>query len=82
MEYVTLGRTGTKVSRLCLGTWRFGRETGGVAERSSAACQTPSDDVVETDKEEAHDLLDAAWDRGINFIDITRTRSVLVSCQT
>ena len=50
MEYVTLGRTGTKVSRLCLGTWRFGRETGGVAERSSAACQTPSDNVVETDK--------------------------------
>jgi aryl-alcohol dehydrogenase-like predicted oxidoreductase len=67
MEYVTLGRTGTTVSRLCLGTWRFGRETGG---------------VVETDKEQAHDLLDAAWDRGINFIDITRTRSVLVSCQT
>jgi len=54
MEYVTLGRTGTKVSRLCLGTWRFGRETGG---------------VVETDKRRAHDLLDAAWDRGINFID-------------
>ncbi len=34
--------------------WRFGRETGG---------------VVETDRDEAHDLLDAAWERGINFID-------------
>jgi aryl-alcohol dehydrogenase-like predicted oxidoreductase len=54
MEYVTLGRTGTKVSQLCLGTWRFGRETDG---------------VVETDKDEAHALLDAAWDHGINFID-------------
>ncbi|WP_440769519.1 aldo/keto reductase [Natronorubrum sp. DTA28] len=54
MEYTTLGNTGTTVSRLCYGTWRFGRETGG---------------VVETDREEAHELLDAAWDHGINFID-------------
>jgi aryl-alcohol dehydrogenase-like predicted oxidoreductase len=54
MEYVTLGETGTEVSRLCLGTWRFGRETGG---------------EVETDRETAHALLDAAWDRGINFVD-------------
>ncbi|ELY36680.1 aldo/keto reductase [Natronorubrum tibetense] len=54
MEYTTLGDTGTTVSRLCYGTWRFGRETGG---------------VVETDREEAHELLDAAWDHGINFID-------------
>jgi len=54
MEYVRLGSTGTKVSRLCFGTWRFGRETNG---------------VVETGKDESHELLDAAWDRGINFID-------------
>ncbi|MFC4541994.1 aldo/keto reductase [Halosolutus amylolyticus] len=54
MEYTRLGATGTTVSRLCFGTWRFGRETGG---------------VVETDQERAHALLDAAWDRGINFID-------------
>ncbi|WP_424000115.1 aldo/keto reductase [Haloarcula salina] len=54
MEYTRLGSTGTTVSQLCFGTWRFGRNTGG---------------VVETDREEAHDLLDAAWDRGINFID-------------
>ncbi|WP_049921006.1 aldo/keto reductase [Halopiger djelfimassiliensis] len=54
MEYTTLGRTGTTVSQLCFGTWRFGRETGG---------------VVETDREQAHALLDAAWDHGINFID-------------
>ncbi|WP_135302191.1 aldo/keto reductase [Haloarcula amylovorans] len=54
MEYTRLGSTGTKVSELCFGTWRFGRETGG---------------VVETEREEAHELLDAAWERGINFID-------------
>ncbi|WP_265111715.1 aldo/keto reductase [Halosolutus halophilus] len=54
MEYTRLGSTGTTVSKLCFGTWRFGRETGG---------------VVETDREQAHALLDAAWDHGINFID-------------
>ena len=54
MEYTRLGSTGTTVSQLCFGTWRFGRETGG---------------VVETDRDEAHGLLDAAWERGINFID-------------
>jgi 1-deoxyxylulose-5-phosphate synthase len=54
MEYRTLGSTGTKVSELCFGTWRFGKRTG---------------DVLETDREEAHELLDAAWEQGINFID-------------
>ncbi len=54
MEYTTLGNTGTTVSRLCYGTWRFGKQMG---------------DVVETDREEAHELLDACWDHGVNFID-------------
>ena len=54
MEYVQLGRTGLTTSRLCLGTWRFGKETDG---------------VIETDQVDAHRLLDAAWDAGINFID-------------
>ncbi|WP_137284529.1 aldo/keto reductase [Halorussus salinisoli] len=54
MDYRTLGSTGIKVSELCLGTWRFGKETNG---------------VVETDRERAHELLTAAWERGINFID-------------
>ncbi|MFC7249698.1 aldo/keto reductase [Halomicroarcula sp. GCM10025324] len=54
MEYTRLGNTGTRVSQLCFGTWRFGREAG---------------DIVETDRQEAHELLDAAWERGINFID-------------
>jgi aryl-alcohol dehydrogenase-like predicted oxidoreductase len=54
MEYTTLGRTGTRVSKICFGTWRFG-ETSGT--------------VVETDRDEAHELLDTAANQGINFID-------------
>ncbi|MFB6120207.1 MAG: aldo/keto reductase [Halobacteriaceae archaeon] len=58
MEYVNLGSTGTKVSELCFGTWRFGREADG---------------TVETTREEAHELLDAFADRGGNFIDTANT---------
>ena len=54
MEYTTLGATGTQVSRLCFGTWRFGWDHDGQEE---------------TTREEAHDLLDAAHEAGINFID-------------
>jgi aryl-alcohol dehydrogenase-like predicted oxidoreductase len=54
MEYRRLGSTGLQVSSLCLGTWRFGKETDG---------------VLETDREEAHDLLDAFEEHGCNFID-------------
>ncbi len=54
MTYTTLGDTGTTVSRLCFGTWRFAKESNG---------------VVETDREAAHDLLDACYENGINFVD-------------
>jgi len=54
MEYRTLGATGTKVSELCFGTWRFGKQTG---------------DTLETNEQQAHELLDAAWEQGINFVD-------------
>ncbi|WP_266080138.1 aldo/keto reductase [Haladaptatus caseinilyticus] len=54
MEYRNLGATGTKVSELCFGTWRFAKESNG---------------TVETDRETAHELLDTAWENGINFID-------------
>ncbi|MFC4440354.1 MULTISPECIES: aldo/keto reductase [Natrialbaceae] len=54
MEYTKLGTTGTEVSQLCFGTWRFGKETDG---------------VVETTRDEAHELLDTCWDLGINYID-------------
>ncbi|SFL08836.1 Predicted oxidoreductase [Halogranum rubrum] len=54
MDYRRLGSTGTQVSELCFGTWRFGRETNG---------------VLETDREQAHELLDAFDAHGGNFID-------------
>jgi len=54
MEYRRLGETGLQVSPICLGTWRFGKESGG---------------VVETDREDAHELLYAFAERGGNFID-------------
>lgn len=54
MEYRRLGSTGLTVSPLCLGTGRFGLE---------------SDGSLEIERETAHELLDVAWDRGINFID-------------
>lgn len=48
MKYTYLGKTGLKVSRLCLGTMNFGPTT---------------------DEKEAHKIMDAALDAGINFID-------------
>ena len=56
MEYTRLGSTGLQVSPICLGTWRFGLEH----EESG---------VMETDREAAHELLDAYEERGGNFID-------------
>ena len=54
METVRLGTTGLQVSPICFGTWRFGKETGG---------------VMETDREQAHELLDTLAAAGGNFID-------------
>ncbi|MGW0423387.1 aldo/keto reductase [Streptomyces sp. NPDC003015] len=48
MEYTHLGRSGLRVSRLCLGTMNFG---------------------VHTEEKDAHRILDAALDAGINFVD-------------
>ncbi|MEF8853251.1 MAG: aldo/keto reductase [Haloarculaceae archaeon] len=56
MEYRRLGTTGLEVSPICFGTWRFGLEH----EDSG---------VMETDREEAHELLDTLEERGANFID-------------
>ena len=57
-DYRRLGSTGTRVSELCFGTWRFGRKSSG---------------VVETKKDEAHELLDTFADHGGTFIDTTRS---------
>ena len=48
MQYTQLGRSGLKVSRLCLGTMNFGPQT---------------------EEADAHAIMDAAHDAGINFFD-------------
>ena len=56
MEYTRFGSTGLHVSPICLGSWRFG------LERQDSG-------VMETDREAAHELLDAYEKRGGKFID-------------
>ncbi len=48
MKYNYLGKSGLRVSRLCLGTMTFG---------------------FSVDKKAAFEIMDAAWDEGINFFD-------------
>src|SRR5947208_16770675 len=54
MNYRLLGRTGLRVSPLCLGTMNFGMraEVG-----------------VQTEEDEGHRIMDRALDLGINFFD-------------
>jgi aryl-alcohol dehydrogenase-like predicted oxidoreductase len=55
LDTVPLGPTGTSVSEIAFGTWRFGREN--------------DDGEIEIDEARAHELLDAYADAGGNFID-------------
>ncbi|ADQ66481.1 oxidoreductase, aryl-alcohol dehydrogenase like protein [Halogeometricum borinquense DSM 11551] len=55
LDTVSLGRTGTKVSEIAFGTWRFGREN--------------DEGDIEVGPEQAHRLLDAYADAGGTFID-------------
>jgi aryl-alcohol dehydrogenase-like predicted oxidoreductase len=55
LDTVSLGRTGTKVSEIAFGTWRFGREN--------------DEGDVEVGSNRAHDLLDAYAEHGGRFID-------------
>jgi len=55
LNTVSLGRTGLEVSEIAFGTWRFGRET--------------AKGNLETDREMAHELLDAYEAHGGRFID-------------
>lgn len=57
MQYTYLGRTGMKVSRLCLGTGNFG--SGGNKD-GNWGC---------VDEKEAFRIMDIALDAGINFFD-------------
>jgi len=58
MEYRTLGNTGVKVSRLCLGTMTFGQAQEGSFMHG-----------VGCDEETSFQILNDALDGGINFID-------------
>ncbi len=56
MEYVNLGNTGLKVSRLCIGCMGFGKpDSGGI--------------VGKTEEKEAREIIKFALDNGINFFD-------------
>ncbi|TBL80124.1 aldo/keto reductase [Paenibacillus thalictri] len=57
MEYTYLGRTGMRVSRLCLGTAAFGGYVAKQGEYGSLS------------EKEAFRMMDAALDAGINFFD-------------
>lgn len=54
MNYRTLGRTGLRVSELCLGTMTFGENFYGIA-------------VV--DQPSANAMVQRAWEAGVNFFD-------------
>lgn len=54
MRYQTLGRSALKVSELCLGTMTFGSNFHTIAENTA---------------EQAREMLAAAWDAGVNFVD-------------
>lgn len=55
MEYVNLGKTGLKVSRICLGCMGFGSDRGGIK--------------ASVGEEEARKIIKQALDLGINFFD-------------
>ena len=57
MEYKKLGRTGVRVSRLCLGTGNFGYNTNFTGNWAA------------TGEQEAFRIMDAALEAGINFFD-------------
>ena len=54
MDYRLLGRTGLRVSPLCLGTMNFGMQSGG---------------AVQTEEDEGHRIMDRGLELGINFYD-------------
>lgn len=55
MEHVPLGNTGTSVTNIAFGTWRFGRETDA--------------GDVEVGRDRAYDLLNAYAEAGGTFVD-------------
>ncbi len=56
VDYVRLGSTGMEVSEVCLGAWMFGTES-----------RVTGSEIV--NRRDSHSVLDAGWERGVNFID-------------
>ncbi len=65
MEYVRLGWSGLKVSKICLGAMSFG----------DPALQPFGGGGWVSGKEEAFKFLNRAWDLGINFYDTANVYS-------
>ena len=55
MDYRLLGRTGLRVSPLCLGTMNFGMQVAGGG--------------VQTEEADGHRIMDRALEVGVNFFD-------------
>lgn len=66
MEYVRLGQSGLKVSRICLGAMSFG----------NPKLQSYGGGEWIVGKEEAFKVLNKAWDLGINFFDTANVYSM------
>jgi aryl-alcohol dehydrogenase-like predicted oxidoreductase len=67
MDYVRLGRTGLRVSRICLGCMTYGAPATGAAQ--------PGRHAWTLDEEESRPFLRQALDLGINFFDTANVYS-------
>jgi aryl-alcohol dehydrogenase-like predicted oxidoreductase len=67
MDYINLGKTGLKVSRICLGCMTY-----GAAETSSAA---GGHHAWTLNEEESRPFIKRAVDAGINFFDTANNYS-------
>jgi 1-deoxyxylulose-5-phosphate synthase len=67
MEYVNLGKTGLKVSRICLGCMTYGQPPAGELKPGSHAWTL--------DEEQSQPFLKQALDLGINFFDTANVYS-------
>src|ERR1700734_1336826 len=67
MDYVNLGHTGLKVSRICLGCMTYGQPATGKIKPGSHAWAL--------DEEESRPFLKQSLDLGINFFDTANVYS-------
>jgi len=67
MNYANLGKTGLKVSRICLGCMSYGAPASGAAR--------PGSHVWALNEEESQPFLRQALELGINFFDTANVYS-------